>query len=127
MKYIICSFFGHRNTPCTDAMYSLIKTTVEKLITEDGVNIFSFGSQSEFELICLKAVTELKKMYPYIRRLYVRAEYKYIDDENKEFVSKNYDDTFCPVDRSVWISASVKRSYYMIENSEHCIFYYNEN
>ncbi len=88
MKYTICSFLGDGSTNSTDETYIRVKTTVEKLIAEDGVNVFLFAGHSGFELLCLKAVTELKNKYPQIRRLYVRDEYKYIDYKLKEFVAK---------------------------------------
>lgn len=116
MKYIICSFFGAKNGRCAEEAYPAVKTVVEKLITADGVNVFLFASQSEFELLCLKAVNELKNTFPNIRRLYVRAERGYVNDECKEFVASNYDDTFCPFE------STAKRNYYMIDNSGYCVF-----
>lgn len=120
MQYIVCSFFGDHNMNCTEEMYSRIKRTVETLITECGVDIFLFGSQNAFELLCLKAVTELKNTYTNIRRIYVRTEYKFIDDEYKKFVAKHYDDTFCPFE-----ARNGKRIRYMIDGSNHCVFHIN--
>ena len=116
MEYIICSFFGDGNCFCTEEVKSTVKKTVEKLITENGVNVFLFASRSEFELLCLKTVTELKNMYPHVRCLYVRAERGYVNEEYKEFVANNYDDTFCPFE------SSAKRNRYIIDNSEYCVF-----
>lgn len=64
-----CSFFGHRDTPQTDELKQKVKETVERLIVEEGVDTFLFGSRSKFDELCHIVVTELKEKYPYIRRI----------------------------------------------------------
>ena len=64
-----CSFFGHRDTPQTEELKQKVRETVERLIVEEGVNIFLFGSRSKFDELCHIVVTELKEKYPYIRRV----------------------------------------------------------
>ena len=60
--------------------------TVENLILNHDVEIFLFGSKSEFNSLCRDVVTELKGKHPHIKRVYVRAEYEEIseDYENRE-------------------------------------------
>lgn len=64
-----CSFFGHRDTPQTDELKAKVRETVERLIVEEDVDTFLFGSRSNFDELCHIVVTELKEKYPYIRRI----------------------------------------------------------
>ena len=64
-----CSFFGHRDTPQTDELKQKVRETVERLIVEEGVDTFLFGSRSKFDELCHMVVTELKEKYPYIQRI----------------------------------------------------------
>ena len=64
-----CSFFGHRDTPQTEQLKQKVRETVERLIVEEGVNTFLFGSRSNFDELCHIVVTELKEKYPHIRRI----------------------------------------------------------
>ena len=64
-----CSFFGHRDTPQTEELKQKVRETVKRLIVEDGIDTFLFGSRSNFDELCHVVVTELKEKYPYIRRI----------------------------------------------------------
>lgn len=64
-----CSFFGHRDTPQTEELKQRVRETVERLIVEEGVDTFLFGSRSKFDELCHVVVTELKEKYPRIRRV----------------------------------------------------------
>ena len=64
-----CSFFGHRDTPQTDELKHKVREIVERLIVEEGVDTFFFGSRSSFDEMCHMVVTELKEKYPHIQRI----------------------------------------------------------
>lgn len=64
-----CSFFGHRDTPQTEELKQKVREAVERLIIEEGVDTFLFGSRSKFDELCHIVVTELQEMYPHIRRI----------------------------------------------------------
>ena len=64
-----CSFFGHRDTPQTEELKQKVRETVERLIVEEGVDAFLFGSRSKFDELCHIVVTELKEKYPHIQRI----------------------------------------------------------
>ena len=64
-----CSFFGHRATEQTEELKQKVRETVERLIVEEGVDTFLFGSRSNFDELCHIVVTEIKEKYPHIRRI----------------------------------------------------------
>ena len=121
-----CSFFGHRDTPQTDELKHKVRETVERLIVEEGVDTFLFGSRSKFDELCHIVVTELKEKYPNIKRIYVRSQYPYIGEQYKDYLLKFYDVTIMPtrVERAGKASY-VERNQEMINTSDFCVFYYN--
>ena len=124
----ICSFFGHRNTKETQELCEKVRETVVRLIEEKEVKIFLFGSASRFDELCLKIVTEVKSEYPEIRRIYVRSQYPYVEKEYKAYLLQSYDDTFMPSGmEKAGKAAYVERNQAMINQSDVCVFYYDEN
>ena len=71
-----CCFIGHRTIEHTDELNGKIEKAVKRLI-ESGAAIFLFGSKSQFNDLVLKIVPSLKEKYPFIKRVYVRAEYEF--------------------------------------------------
>jgi uncharacterized phage-like protein YoqJ len=128
MKENTCCFFGHRTINDTDELRTKITETVEKLITDENVDTFLFGSKSEFDRLCLELVTNLKEKYPHIKRIYVRAEYTHISEHYKNYLLESYEDTYYPKKIiSAGRAAYVERNYEMIKNSKYCIVYYDES
>ena len=123
-----CCFFGHRKIEFTDDLVSRLKEIVEDLIVEKKVDTFLFGSKSQFDKLSLAVVTELKKKHPHIRRIYVRAEFPYIDEDYTAYLLEMYDHTYYP-ERMINAgkAAYVERNYEMIDSSSYCVIYYNEN
>ena len=128
LKEHTCCFFGHRKIEVIDELVNRLKEVVEKLIVEKKVDTFLFGSKSQFDKLCLQVVTELKEKYPHIRRIYVRAEFPYIDEDYTQYLLKRYDHTYYP-ERMINAgkAAYVERNYEMIDNSSCCVIYYDEN
>jgi uncharacterized phage-like protein YoqJ len=123
-----CSFFGHRDTPQTEELKDKVRETVERLIVEEGVDTFLFGSRSKFDDLCLLIVTELKGKYPNIKRIYVRSQYPYIDKQYKDYLLKSYDDTIIPNRvENAGKASYVERNQEMINVSNFCVFYYNSS
>lgn len=123
-----CCFFGHRTINKTDELKSKLKEKIENLIVENSVDTFLFGSKSQFNSLCLETVTEIRKKHTHIKRVYVRAEYRYINDAYKNYLLNSYEDTYYPesvvgAGKAVYI----KRNFEMINKSRFCIVYYNEN
>ena len=119
-------FFGHRTINETEELKSKLIEIIEKLIVDENVDIFLFGSKSRFNSLCLELVTEIKEKYPHIKRVYVRAEYPDINEQYTNYLLKSYEDTYYPEHiRSSGRAAYVERNYEMINKSKFCIIYYN--
>ena len=121
-----CCFIGHREVKDSETVYSYLVGTIKDLIEKNNVFEFLFGSIGEFNALCHKAVTELKLLYPEIKRIYVRAEYPQISDSYKKYLLESYEDTFFPEElTNATRAVYVKRNYFMIENSDYAVFYYD--
>ena len=119
---------GNRTINETKELKSKLNEIIEKLITENYVDTFIFGSKRRLNDICLEEVTKIKEKYPHIKRVYVRAEYPNISDDYKSYLLESYEDTYYPESiigsgRAVY----VERNYEMIRNSHFCVFYYDES
>ncbi len=122
-----CCFFGHRKITETDELKAKLIETIEKLIVDEKVNTFLFGSKSRFNNLCLEVVTQIKEKYPHIKRVYVRAEYPYINEHSRNYLLENYEETCFPEKIiNSGRAAYVERNYEMIDNSRFCIVYYDK-
>ncbi len=122
-----CCFFGHRNINETEELKSKLLEVIEKLIVEEQVDTFLFGSKSRFNSLCQETVTEIKEKYPHIKRIYVRAEYPHISEHYKNYLLESYEDTYYPERiMNAGRASYVERNYEMIDNSHYCVVYYDE-
>ena len=123
-----CCFFGHRKIDETPKLTENLKKTVESLIKEKGVTYFYFRSNSEFDSLCHKVVTDLKEKYPYIQRIYVRSAYPDITDSYKAYLLEDYEETYFPEKmRGAGKAAYVERNQEMVNQSYFCVVYFDEN
>ncbi|MBO5358890.1 MAG: DUF1273 family protein [Clostridia bacterium] len=128
MNEKICCFLGHREIKKTNELKKQLSAVIENLILNENINTFLFGSKSSFNSLCYKTVSEIKEKYLNIKRVYVRAEFAEIDEGYKMYLLERYEDTFFPENilksgKAVYI----KRNFYMIDQSNICVFYYDEN
>ena len=120
-------FIGHRKIQKKEEVASSIKQTALELIHK-GITTFLFGSKSEFDDLAWQIVSDLKTNYPFIKRIYVRSAYPYIDKEYEKYLLKNYEETYFPHQlKSAGRFSYVERNFEMIDNSTYCLFYYDEN
>ncbi len=126
MKTNACCFIGHRTINETEELQSQLCEIIEKLIVDENVDTFLFGSKSRFNTLCLELVTKCKEKYPHTKRVYVRAEFPIISDSYKAYLLERYEDTYYP-ERLIGSGrvAYVERNYEMIHNSRVCIVYYD--
>lgn len=138
----ICSFFGHRNAKLTDEQYEQLKNIIENLIINNHVQIFLFGSRSNFNFTCHKIVTKLKEKYPFIiRKCYtcksetctleserINLEKIYSHLKSEKVVLLGFEEEVEYKTKYTSGRASyIERNQAMINDSDYCIFYYNDN
>ena len=128
MRKIVCCFIGHRKIEKTNALVNKLRCTIEKLIKDENVNAFLFGSKSQFNDLCYEITSELKYIYPHIVRIYVRAEFPYIDEEYRKYLLQKYEKTYFPENiLNAGRASYIERNFEMINKSDFCIMYYDEN
>ena len=124
----ICCFIGHRKIERTVELKQAIYNYVESFIVNENVKIFLFGSRSQFDDLCYKVVSELKEKYPDIKRVYVRSCYEYVSDMYMKYLLEGYEETIYPKEcKNSGKISYLKRNQAMIDQSDYCLFYYNEN
>lgn len=124
MQENTCCFIGHRIINETEELKEELIDTIERLITEEKVDTFLFGSKSRFDDLCLELVTKLKEKYPHVKRIYVRAEFPFINDDYLAYLLKSYDDTYYPEKiKGSGRLVYVERNCEMIDKSRFCIVY----
>lgn len=126
-KNSTCCIFGHRTINESEEFKAKLCDSIEKMIINEKVDTFLFGSKSQFNDLCFDLVSKIKEKYPHVKRIYVRAEYPYISKQYENYLLKRYEDTYypskiCNSGRSVY----VERNFEMIDNSRFCIVYYKE-
>ena len=123
-----CCFIGHREINVTDELKEKLRVVIERLIVYENIDTFLFGSKSQFDDLCYDVVTEIKKKHTHIKRIFVRAEYPYIDESYEAYLLESFEDTYFPKSLLGAGKASyVKRNCEMIDNSRFCIVYYKED
>lgn len=137
-----CCFIGHRTIEQTDELLALLTDTIRRLILEEGVCYFLFGSRSAFDDLCHRIVTEFQQEFPNIVRVaYTRRSEYAVKAEEKvkmertwatilktEVKLKDYD-AEVQSDRvfSAGKASYVERNQEMIDDSDFCVFYYNKS
>ncbi len=126
MKEKTCCFFGHRKIDDTVELRTKLYGTIEKLIVDENIDIFLFGSKSDFNSLCHDLVTKIREKYPHIIRVYVRAEYPFVDENYIKYLLEDYEDTYFPEHMvSAGKASYIERNQYMIDKSSVCVVYYN--
>ncbi len=123
---IVC-FIGHRKIVLSDTLKDKVYKTVIALI-KDGADTFLFGSRSEFDALCLDVVSDIKKQYPHIKRIYVRSEYQHINKSYEAYLLESYEETYFPTRiQAAGRYSYVERNQEIINRSDSCVFYYNKD
>ena len=122
-----CCFFGHRQIADEKQLRERLFETIESLIVHSHVDTFLFGSRSDFDVLCREVVSKLKKKYTYIHRVYIRAEYQYINASYEKYLLQTCDETYYS-ERAVNAGKAVyvQRNYELIDKADVCVVYYKE-
>ncbi len=122
-----CCFFGHRKINVTEALKTKLHNEIETLILNEKVEIFLFGSKSEFDDLCYDEVSKLKGKYPHIKIVYVRAAYTDADRKYIDYLLTHYEDTYYPEKiKGAGKAAYVQRNEEMINKSKFCVIYFDK-
>ncbi len=122
----VCCFLGHRKIDENLGLREKLYNVIENLIIYENIDTFLFGSKSKFDSLCHDVVSQIKEKYPHIKRVYVRAEYPYIDDNYKAYLLKDYEDTYYPQHiMSAAKAVYIERNYHMIDKSRICVVYFS--
>ena len=142
MKSKTCCFIGHRAVEITAELERKTRAVVENLIVNENVKTFLFGSKSDFDFLCHSVVTHLKEKYPFIKRIgYTCRSESVILESEREKLEEIYshfakekihllgvEEEFEHKTKYVSGKASyVERNQAMIDDSDYCVFYYDEN
>lgn len=142
MKRSVCSFFGHRIIVPTDELKTKLKLLIEHLIVEMGVNTFLFGSRSNFYEVCHDVVSELKGKYSHIIRIVYtcKSEGCVLESESEKFkefysIIGRECEKILVMDKEVEFknkysagkAGYIERNCAMIDDSNYCIFYYDQH
>ena len=122
----VCCIIGHRTISEAEGLRLKVIAAIKNLIEHQRVTAFLFGSKSRFNDLCYEVVSEWKETYPNIKRIYARAEFPNIDDNYLAYLLERYEETYFPkkllqAGRAVY----VERNFEMIQNSDYCLFYYD--
>ena len=123
-----CCFLGHRKIEYSPELEKRIINIRENPIVNEKIDRFLFGSKSEFNSLCYEVVTKLKEKHPYIKRVYIRGEYKFINERYKKYLLEYYDETYFPK-KAIFAGKAtyVERNYEMIDKSGFTVFYYDKD
>lgn len=120
------AFIGHRKIEQNAILVAKVHELIDCFI-QNGADTFLFGSRSEFNDLCYKAVTKLKEKHKTIRRVYVRGEYEFIGKDYREYLLSMYEDTFFPsAVHNAGVLSYIKRNEVMIDMCDILVVYYNE-
>ena len=68
---MIVTFIGHRKIAEKSILYGKLIDLILRLVDYKNADTFLFGSKSQFNDLCLQAATEVKKIRPNVKLIYV--------------------------------------------------------
>lgn len=121
---MVCTFFGHKDTP--DEIAPTLLSVLTDLIKNKNVNFFYVGNNGNFDYIVRQQLKKLKKEYPEIEYSVVLA---YIPTQKKSDPLEDHYDTIIPdgIENTPPKYAIVKRNKWMIDKSDYVITYVKYN
>ena len=120
---VICCGFGHR------FLFSNIELeldeVIEKLITENGVDVFYTGGMGQFDEQFTNTVRKAKLMHNHISIILIKPYFSNELNTNKEYYNYRYDDVMvCEESELVHPKAAIKkRNRWMIDECDFVIGY----
>lgn len=117
---MICTFFGHRNTP--ENIRPILRNTLIELILTKDVNTFFVGNQGNFDSMVREELNDLTKIYPHITTTVVLA---YMPGKCDALLDTDYSNTVYPdgLESVPYKYAIDRRNHLMVEWSDIVITY----
>ncbi len=134
-------FIGHRKIDehkvVKEKLYSVVKTLIDNYF----VDTFIFGSKSDFNTLCHIVVTSLMPKHNIKRIFYTSKSEFCVLEKERELLQKQFreiskvESEFMGFEEeyehskkySAGKAGYVERNFAMIDDSDICVFYYNEN
>ena len=123
-----CGCFGHNKIEITEELKEKLKKIFEMLITQENIKYFYFGGFSEFDDLCWQIVTELKKTYTEIYRIFCLSDPRHqrLSKRPRWIKDENYEEiTYLDLNFDWWYQRIYFRNCEMINRSDFVIFYVN--
>ena len=124
----VCTFFGHRYAPLTEAEKEKLTASITDLIVNHDVTEFWVGAKGDFDSICSSTIQQLKKEFPNIKLTLVLS-YVPTNKEDYKWKERYYDDIFLPdgVEEGPQRFAITRRNRWMALNTDYMICYVNRD
>ena len=114
-----CFFIGHRDAP--DELLPTLEASVERHITEYGVNAFIVGHYGNFDRLAARAVIAAKARH---RSVTLHRLLPYRSKDRMEYLPKGFNGVFCPFTEPVDESAAIPiANKYAISHCDYLIAY----
>ena len=123
-----CCIVGHRTIEIDQSLIDKIRKELIKMIEDENIYIFLFGSQSMFTTLCYDIISQLKQSYKQLCRVFIRAEYPIISSEYESYLKTFYEETYFYNKHLITGKLSyIKRDQVLIDKSDICLFFYNKH
>lgn len=121
------AFIGHRKI-ADNSLGERLTETILNLIVKQNADTFIFGSKSQFDSLSYSVVSELKKAYPHICRIYVRADYEEVEGRYEKYLLSLYEKTCFPREvKGAGLASYIRRNFAMIDMCDLLVTYYDKN
>jgi len=121
----ICAVFGHSTIELTKELEKLVFETCDELIKQ-GCKFFYFGGFGEFDALCHKVVSELKKIHIQVKRIFCLYDPRHLRmlKRPKWLTKEDYEDfIYLDLDNDWWYKRIYFRNCAMIDISDVILFY----
>lgn len=120
------AFIGHRKINITNTLKYNLYAAIEKILYDFPDTEFLFGSNSEFDFLCLQTINNLRLRFPYLKRIYVRAKMENLNESYEKYLHSIYDNTFFPNEiKNTGKALYVERNKVMIDMCDKLFVYYD--
>ena len=128
-KHKSCSFFGTRSVAISDEIKMKIKNKILELL-RNNFRVFYFGGFSEFDDVCYKIVSEYKKEFPDIYRIFCSSDIRWLrpSKQPKWLSNEEFEEiTYLDLDYDYWYTRIYYRNCEIINRSDFVLFFALEN